>query len=291
MKNFLLATRPKTLLAGVLPPIISYLYFFSETKTHAHLYLILCVLGALFIQLATNFFNDVIDFKKGADKERVGPTRVSAAGLVDIKTVELWAYTSAGLGALCGIPIIMRGGWPFLILGLISLYLTYGYTGGKISLAYRGLGEIFVFLFFGLFSVMGSFYLYALKINLLIFILAIIFGLLTTTFIAVNNLRDRETDAKVGKNTLATLWSEKSYQIFTLITIFAPYALLVFFHHFKLLPIMSLSLLPAIKLGFIIMNKKGAELNEGLKFAGIHLSLFSILLGITFYYADFLFAL
>jgi len=291
MKNFILATRPKTLLAGVLPPIVSYLYFISEFKTHASLYLILCVLGALFIQIATNFFNDVIDFKKGADKERVGPTRVTAAGLVDIKTVEIWAYTSAGLAAICGIPIIIRGGWPFLVLGIISLYLTYGYTGGKISLAYRGLGEIFVFLFFGLFSVMGSFYLYALRINLLIFVLATIFGLLTTTFIAVNNLRDRETDAKVGKNTLATLWSERNYQFFSLSTIFLPYALLVFFHEFKLLPLMSLALIPALKLSFIILTKKGAELNEGLKFAGIHLTLFSLLLGITFYYADFLFPL
>jgi 1,4-dihydroxy-2-naphthoate octaprenyltransferase len=288
MKNFILATRPKTLLAGIIPPLVAYSYFYTFSGRHETLYLVLCVLGALFIQVATNFFNDVIDFKKGADEKRVGPTRVSASGLVSIEKVEQWAYLSVSLGALCGVPIILRGGWPFLVLGLLSLYLTYGYTGGKVSLAYRGLGEIFVFLFFGLFSVMGSFYLFALQINFEIFILASIFGLLATTFIAVNNLRDRETDILVNKNTLATKWSKKSYRIFTLSTIFTPYLLLIFFIHFSLLPIMTLALIPALKLSSIIMKKEGAELNEGLKFSAIHLLIFSLLLGMTFIYARFL---
>ncbi len=288
MKNFLLATRPKTLLAGVIPPIVAYTYYFSLTKTHLLSYLFLCVFGALFIQLATNFFNDVIDFKKGADAERVGPTRVSASGLVSVDKVEQWAYLSLAGGALCGVPIILRGGWPFLLLGLISLYLTYGYTGGKISLAYRGLGELFVFLFFGLFSVMGSFYLFALKINFQSFILASIFGLLTTTFIMVNNLRDRETDKKVGKMTLATHLSENRYRFLTLLSIFVPYLLLVFFLDYRLLPLTGISLLPGIKLSSIILSKRGHELNEGLKFSGIHLTLFSLFLGISFLYAGLL---
>jgi 1,4-dihydroxy-2-naphthoate octaprenyltransferase len=288
MKNFILATRPKTLLAGVIPPLVSYAYFFSTTKTHEPLYLALCIFGALFIQLATNFFNDVIDFKKGADASRVGPTRVSAAGLVSVEKVEQWAYLSIALAALCGVPLILRGGWPFLVLGLTSLYLTYGYTGGKISLAYRGLGELFVFLFFGLFSVMGSFYLFALKIDLSILIIAIIYGLLTTTFIAVNNLRDRETDSRVGKNTLAVSLGEKYYKLFTLLTIFLPYALSVFFINYLLLPLITFALIPALKLSSIILTKKGAELNDGLKFSGIHLILFSLFLGSAFIYAGLL---
>ena len=149
MKNFILASRPKTLLAGVIPPMVAYAYHLYTTQSSELLYLALAVAGALFIQLATNFFNDVIDHEKGADKKRVGPVRVSAAGLVDIKVVRKWAISCVALAALCGIPLIIRGGWPFLILGIISLYLTYGYTGGKISLAYRGLGELFVFIFFG----------------------------------------------------------------------------------------------------------------------------------------------
>lgn len=285
MKNFILAARPKTLLAGVIPPLVAYAYFLAD-HSGSGLYVVLAVLGALFIQLATNFFNDVIDHEKGADKKRVGPTRVSAAGLVDIKTVKQWAIVCVVLGALCGIPLIIRGGWPFLVLGIISLYLTYGYTGGKASLAYRGLGELFVFLFFGLFSVMGSYYLFSLQVTAGSFILASIFGLLATTFICINNLRDRETDMEVGKMTLATKLSARSYQMIILATIFLPYLLLHYFRDYHLIYWVFVALIPAIKLARIALTKKGAELNEGLKFSGIHLIVFSLILGIVFIYSN-----
>ncbi len=288
MKNFILAARPKTLLAGVIPPMVAYAYFLSTARSGAAPYLVLAVLGALFIQIATNFFNDVIDHEKGADKKRVGPTRVSAAGLVDIKTVKSWAIICVSLAALCGIPLIIRGGVPFLILGLVSLYLTYGYTGGKVSLAYRGLGELFVFLFFGLFSVMGSYYLFSLKLNLGSFILASIFGLLATTFIGINNLRDRETDLEVGKRTLATRFSVRSYQYLILATIFTPYLLLYYFKDLSMIGWVILAILPAIKLTKITFKNKGALLNEGLKFSGIHLIIFSLLLSFAFIYESLL---
>jgi 1,4-dihydroxy-2-naphthoate octaprenyltransferase len=278
MKNFILAARPKTLLAGVIPPLVSYFYFHSATDTHRVSWAILCISGALFIQLATNFFNDVIDFKKGADAKRVGPTRVSAAGLVNIKTVEFWAWSCVTAAAMIGIPIIIRGGWPFVILGVISLYLTFGYTGGKVSLAYRGLGELFVFLFFGLFSVIGSYYIFARSVNAGTITLAAIYGLLTTTFICINNLRDREPDAEVGKKTLATRMTPGSYRILTLATIFVPYILLIQFVSYRILPVMLIGLFPAAKLSQITLKKSGAELNEGLKFSGIHLVIFSLLI-------------
>lgn len=288
MKNFILAARPKTLLAGVIPPMVAYAYYLSTAEVSAAPYLILAVLGALFIQLATNFFNDVLDHEKGADKIRVGPTRVSASGLVPVKTVRTWAICCVVLGALCGIPLIYRGGWPFLFLGLISLYLTYGYTGGKVSLAYRGLGELFVFLFFGLFSVMGSYYLFALEINVSSFILASIFGLLATTFICINNLRDRETDKEVGKMTLATKLTPEMYKLLIVGTILVPYLLLHNFRDLKMIYFVFLALIPAIKLVLITYKEKGAELNEGLKFSGIHLIVFSLLLSFTFIYESFL---
>ncbi len=285
MKNFILAMRPKTLLAGIIPPIVAFTYFYGQTGRPEFFYLLMCVLGAVFIQIATNFFNDVIDHEKGADEKRVGPTRVTASGLVPKKTVLVWAYTCVGLALLCGIPVVIRGGWAFLVLGLISLYLSYGYTGGKISLAYRGLGELFVFLFFGLFSVMGSYYLFALELNFKIFNLAAIFGLLATTFIAVNNLRDRETDLAVGKMTMATRYSPGIYKIFVLSTIFVPYLLLHFYRENNLTYFVFLALIPGIKLGSIILTKSGSELNEGLKFSAIHLLVFSILLSLSFTYA------
>jgi 1,4-dihydroxy-2-naphthoate octaprenyltransferase len=289
MKNFILAARPKTLLAGVIPPLVAYAFYFKDASLgNQSIYLLLCVTAALFIQIATNFFNDVVDFQKGADAKRVGPTRVSAAGLVDIKTVKKWAFTCVTLAVLCGIPIIMRGGIPFLILGVISIYLTYGYTGGKVSLAYRGLGELFVFLFFGLFSVMGSYYLFSLSVSWQSFNLAAIFGLLATTFICVNNLRDRHTDIEVGKRTLATRLSATQYKMLSLATIFIPYLLLIPYASLKLIYLPLIALLPAAKLSTIICKKEGAELNEGLKFSGIHLVLFSLLLSICFVYEGLL---
>lgn len=288
MKNFILAARPKTLLAGVIPPLVAYAYYLSTAEVATTEILILTVLGALFIQLATNFFNDVIDHEKGADKKRVGPTRVSASGLVPIKTVRTWAIACVLLAGLCGIPLVIRGGWPFLVLGLISLYLTYGYTGGKVSLAYRGLGELFVFLFFGLFSVMGSYYLFALELNMGAFMLASIFGLLATTFICINNLRDRETDQEVGKMTLATKLSEEKYKLLVVATILVPYILLLNFKNLKMIYLVFLALIPAIRLIVITYKKKGAELNDGLKFSGIHLIVFSLLLSFTFIYESFL---
>lgn len=287
MKNFILAARPKTLLAGVIPPLVAYAYAQITPNEDAGVYLLLAVLGALFIQIATNFFNDLIDFKKGADTERVGPTRVTASGLVPMETVKKWAVTCVVLAALCGIPLIIRGGWPFLVLGIISLYLTYGYTGGKVSLAYRGLGELFVFLFFGLFSVMGSYYLFTLRIDMGAFILASAFGLLATTFICINNLRDRENDRKVGKMTLATKMHRKNYQALTVATIFIPYVLVQqHFSGLKYIFLLTFAMIPAIKLTLITYNKKGAELNEGLKFSGIHLIVFSLILSLIFIYEN-----
>src|SRR5665648_1292188 len=107
MKNFILAARPKTLLAGVIPPMVAYAYYTLNYNNSALWYLLLTVLGALFIQLTTNFFNDLIDHQKGADKVRVGPTRVSASGLVKIETVKRWALSCLFLAALCGIPLVI----------------------------------------------------------------------------------------------------------------------------------------------------------------------------------------
>jgi 1,4-dihydroxy-2-naphthoate polyprenyltransferase len=288
MRNFITAARPKTLLAGIIPPTVAYVYFISRTGQSEILLYLLCLFGALFIQLATNFFNDVIDHEKGADLKRVGPLRVSSAGLVSLKQVRIWAYGSIVAAMFCGIPLIIRGGLPFLILGMLSLYLTYGYTGGKISLAYRGLGELFVFLFFGLFSVLGSFYLFALNLDLKVVLIASMMGSLSTTFIGINNLRDRETDSEVGKKTLATRTKYGSYQGFIIFTIILPYFLL-----FPLLQSIQgfsvmLALLPAAKLISITLRNKGSDLNEGLKFSGIHLIIFSFLICLNFIYGNIL---
>lgn len=275
MKNFITALRPKTLLASLTPPLATFIYFLSTSTERPYLILACCLISALCIQIATNFFNDVIDFKKGADTLRKGPTRVTASGLVKSETTIKWALISIAIAIVTSIPLILKGGIIYLILGLISLYLTYGYTGGPLPLAYKGLGEIFVFLFFGLFSVLGSFYLFSETLTLQTFILASIYGCLTTTFICINNLRDREEDKKVGKLTLATKMSPNYYKLLTVTTIFTPYLLLHFFKNHPYIYLTFLATIPAIKLLKITLKSQNEELNEGLKFSGIHLIVFT----------------
>lgn len=284
MKNFILATRPKTLLAGLIPPLMSYSYFTAHSAERPWFILVCILVSALGIQIATNLFNDLIDFKKGADAVRHGPVRVTASGLVPPKTVLVWALLTLLVSVLFSLPLISIGGSWILILGVLSLYLSYGYTGGPFPLAYIGLGELFVFLFFGLFSVCGSYYLFSGALPPEIWWLASACGLLTTTLICVNNLRDRVEDQKVGKRTLATRMSEKAYRGLSLITVIIPLLLLL-----KLLPLRSLLyaliLLPVTaKLSLIILKGSGGQLNQGLKFGGIQLLLYSLFFYLSVHY-------
>ena len=286
MKNFFLASRPKTLLAAFIPPLMSYALANVNHFEVDVILVISCILSALLIQLATNFFNDLIDFQKGADNFRHGPIRVTSSGLVGQNQIRSWAISSLVAACIFAIPLIMKGGMIILIPGVISLYLTYGYTGGPLPLAYKGLGEIFVFLFFGIFSVMGSFFIFTGSFHQDSVVLAIIYGLLTTTLICINNLRDRDEDKKVHKFTLATRISEKSYQFLTLLTIYIPYIMI-----FSLKSATSLWLLAgafpiSIKLSQIVLKEKKEGLNAGLKFAAIHLLIFSIFLIISMYYEN-----
>jgi len=171
--------------------------------------------------------------------------------------------------------------------GLHSPLRNYWEPWGKVSLAYRGLGEIFVFLFFGLFSVIGSYYLFTLSVNYGALAIASAMGLMATTFICINNLRDRENDRNVGKMTLATKMNRRNYQALTVGTIFIPYVIIQnYFIDLKYIFLLSFALIPAIKLTLITYNKKGAELNEGLKFSGIHLIIFSLMLSLIFLYEN-----
>ena len=278
MKLFLMAARPKTLPASLVPPIVTFAFLTYEGLKGDYILLICILLCSLFIQFATNFFNDVIDYKKGADdKERLGPTRVTSSGLVQPKTVMKWAFISVFMALVFGIPLMLKGGIPILVLGLLSLYLTYGYTGGKVSLAYRGLGELFVFLFFGLLSVVGTYYLLSEKMNGSIFILGSIFGLLNTTLICINNLRDRDQDQRKNKLTLATRMTRTSYQLFIVTTILVPYLLMTLLLPLNLWLVFFVApLVFSFFLIVMVFKKKNAELNSVLAMAGAHLLLFGL---------------
>ena len=221
--------RPKTLIAGLIPPIISYCYYYKEYGNESFLHLILCALLALFIQISTNFYNDAIDFKKGADVEREGPARAATQLKIDSKHVFRLGHLFIILSFVVGIPLVLKGGLAIGILGLFSLLLAYGYTGGPFPLAYLGLGELFVLLFFGFVATGGSYYIYSGHINLEIILIGAQVGLLSSVLIAINNFRDKESDKKVSKNTLATKLSSYRYLHLIDLFLFLPYIILFYF--------------------------------------------------------------
>ena len=200
----LLAARPKTLPAAIVPVWLGCVLAWKLTGT-IDITLALCTLGgALCIQIATNFFNDAIDHRKGADTaNRLGPARVTAGGLMTPDRVMRWAFgfslAAAGFGAV----LVLARGWPILAIGIPSLLLAYGYTGGPFPLAYRGLGELFVLIFFGWIAVAGTVFVQTGGWPPEAILLGTQVGLLSAVLISLNNLRDRAEDATTGKRTLA----------------------------------------------------------------------------------------
>jgi 1,4-dihydroxy-2-naphthoate octaprenyltransferase len=206
MTPWLLAARPKTLSAAVVPVMLGL----ALAPRPIHIGLAACTLfGALFIQIATNFINDALDFRKGADTaERLGPVRVTQAGLISAEAVMRAAYVCFGLAALCGIPLIMRGGWPLLAIGMASIICAYIYTGGPYPLAYNGLGEPFVLVFFGFAAVGGTYYVQALTIDRAVILAGFIAGSFATVLLVINNLRDVESDRVSKKRTMVVRFGE-----------------------------------------------------------------------------------
>jgi 1,4-dihydroxy-2-naphthoate octaprenyltransferase len=202
-KAWWLAARPKTLPAAIAPVIAG-----SAVAIHERGFFlpaaIAALITALLLQIAANFANDAIDFKKGADTaERAGPTRVTAGGLLSADAVLKATGVVLVLAAVCGLYLVWRAGWPFLLLGLAAIVCAVAYTGGPFPISYLGLGELFVFLFFGLLAVAGTAYVQTLKLTWLAVAVSVPVGALAVGILIVNNLRDIPTDAATGKRTLA----------------------------------------------------------------------------------------
>jgi len=200
-----LAVRPKTLPAAVVPVWVGSVLAWKLTGGWSPGLTACALLSALAIQVATNFFNDALDFRKGADTERrLGPVRVTASGMVAPRTVVVAGVGALLVAVLLALPLVEARGWPILAIGVPSLYFAWGYTGGPVPLAYRGLGELFVLIFFGLVAVAGTVFVnvggWYWGPSLL---LGAQVGCLSTALIAINNLRDVAEDTRSGKRTLA----------------------------------------------------------------------------------------
>ncbi len=207
-----IAARPKTLPAATVPVIVGTAVAIGE-KNFSLFPALAALVGALLIQIGTNFANDVFDYKKGADTaERLGPTRVTQAGLLTPSQVMRGMIVVFGLAVLVGVYLVIVGGWPIVLIGLFSIASGIAYTGGPFPLGYNGLGDIFVFVFFGLVAVCGTYYVQAGTVSNAAIWASIPVGLLATSILVVNNLRDIDTDRKVGKKTLAVRLGERGVQ-------------------------------------------------------------------------------
>jgi 1,4-dihydroxy-2-naphthoate octaprenyltransferase len=203
MNPWILAARPRTLGAAIVPVAAGCALAFSAGGFDP-VASVLALACAILIQIATNYFNDAIDHVKGADTaSRLGPVRATSARLLSPRSMITGGAVCLILATIVAIPLVLHGGWPILALGIVSLFLAYAYTGGPFPLAYLGLGEIFVVLFFGVFAVAGTFFLNTLEWSVASVLAGLQIGLHSSVLLAVNNLRDLETDHAANKKTLA----------------------------------------------------------------------------------------
>jgi len=203
LRLFLMASRPRTLPAAVAPVLVGTSLAVSADEFRA-LAFVAALIGSVFIQIGTNLANDYSDARRGADTEdRLGPVRVTAGGLMPPKRVLIGVYVSFAVAVLAGIYLAIAAGPEMLAVGAVSILAGVLYTGGPRPYGYAGLGELFVFLFFGLVAVAGSYYVQAEELPWEAFALSVPVGLLASAILVVNNVRDVDTDRRAGKRTLA----------------------------------------------------------------------------------------
>ncbi|MDE0077597.1 MAG: 1,4-dihydroxy-2-naphthoate polyprenyltransferase [Caldilineaceae bacterium] len=281
---WLLACRLRTLPAAIAPVLVGTSLAWADGN-FSLVPALAAAAGALLLQILSNFANDYFDFVKGVDtRERLGPTRVMAAGLLTARELRLGMAAVIALAILDGVYLTIVGGWPILAVGVASIFAALLYTGGPYPFGYHGLGDLFVFIFFGLAAVGGTYYVQAGGLPLGTLVAAAPVGFLITAILVVNNLRDIETDARAGKRTLAVMIgprnTRRQYLALLILAYSATFLLWLAFSFGPavLLPLISLPL--AARRSFSVFSAKGKELNSVLA-ATAQLSLqFSLLLSL-----------
>lgn len=282
-QSWLLASRPKTLPAAVVPVLVGSALAVSVDKFYLP-YSAVALLCALLIQIGTNFTNDLYDYLKGADsKQRKGPVRVLASGLISVRGMKIGSVVVFGLSFILGLYLVYSCGILVLWIGIISIIAGIIYTAGPFPLAYNGLGDLFVFAFFGVVGTMGTFYLHTQEFSILSFLVSLPVGALTTNILIVNNYRDIEEDKAAGKNTLAVYLGRNFTRWEFIILLLFSYAvsLILFFNfdysYWIFLPYITIPF--TILLIRMLFKLKGESLNKTLeltaKFAGVYGLLFS----------------
>lgn len=279
-----LAARPKTLLAALVPVMVGTSLAIHNGKFFFP-YSLVALLCSILIQIGTNYTNDLYDHLKGSDtKERKGPLRVLSAGLISVEEMKIGIFVVFAITFLLGLYLVYAAGWIILAIGIVSIIAGLAYTAGPFPLAYNGLGDVFVFIFFGIVGTMGTYYLHHQEFTVLSFLISLPVGALITNILVVNNFRDIEEDRFANKKTLAVMmgntFSKVEFIVLLVISFVVPIVLLSFydFSYWILLPVISLPI--ALSLIKMLNQLKGTELNKTLeltaKFSALYGLLFSI---------------
>jgi 1,4-dihydroxy-2-naphthoate octaprenyltransferase len=282
---WILATRPKTLPAAVAPVMVGSALAVAD-ESFAFLPAAAALVVALLLQIGVNLANDYFDYIKGIDtRERLGPVRVSQSGLIASGTVKGAMIFIFLLAMIPGLYLAFIGGWPVIIIGLASIMAALAYSGGPYPLASHGLGDLFVFIFFGLVAVCGTYYVQALHLTPMVGVMGSIVGLIISAILVVNNLRDIQTDRRAGKRTLAVILGERATKFeYTLLQACA-YALpiIVWFFEFAnawvLLPVLTIPLAIALNRS-VWKSSGGSALNLTLAKTAALALVFSVLLSV-----------
>ena len=285
-RAWLLASRPATLPAAAVPVLVGASAAVSEGASFRPLVFLATLVCSLLIQIGTNFANDYSDFHRGADTDaRLGPMRVTQSGLISPDGVKRGIIVAFGLAVLLGAILAWIGGWPIVAIGVLSILAGIAYTGGPFPFGYHGLGDVFVFVFFGIVAVSGTAYLQSGTWSVFPLILSVPIGLLATNILVVNNLRDLETDRAAGKRTLAVRLGDRNtriqYALFADLAYVVPLviALTDQSRHWLMLPWLTLPL--AIGLVRSVLGEAtGRDLNAILKRSGQLLLFFGLLLAL-----------
>jgi len=225
--SWLLAARPRTLAVSVTPVVVGAALAWAMRGEIRWLAVLAALVASMCIQLGTNLHNDAVDSERGGDgPDRVGPPRVTAMGLLSARTVKRGAMACFAAAALLGLYLVAVGGWPILLLGLLSIAAGWAYTGGRWPIAYTPFGEVFVIAFFGIGAVGGTYWLCTAKLDQPALAVGFALGLLTGAVLLVNNVRDVEADARVGRRTLAIVAGLQGSGLIFAALMLLPYMLL-----------------------------------------------------------------
>ena len=282
---WIMASRLPTLPAAISPVLVGSAAAIASGKFHAGAFGA-ALIAALLIQIGTNLANDLFDFQKGADtQDRLGPVRVTQAGLIPPRQVAQGMWVCFGLAFLLTLYLIYLGGWPILVIFIGSVAAGILYTGGPWPLGYNGLGDVFAFVFFGVVAVTGTYYLHTGTFDPFSLLLSLPIGLLVTNILVINNLRDIETDRAAGKRTLAVRFGAPAarvqYTVSLLLAYLVPFLLWLAGWIGPFFWLIVLSLPWAVQLmRRVLAGAAGKSLNPVLKASGQLELLFAVLLSI-----------